>query len=961
MWISITGRAKIASATASSFTKRQVHIFIVLWFVGMVLGEIRYSIPEEMRKGSFVGNIANDLGIDLKRMKSGGARIVSGDNSAYLELNKDKGILIVNERIDREEICGQISPCILSFEVIISHPMELHSVVVEIFDVNDNAPAFSEKEIKLEIIESALPGTRILLESATDPDVGVNTLHSYFLNPADKFNLKVQVRPDGSKSAEVFLQVPLDREKEDNLFLTLTAVDGGEPQRSATLKIHIIVLDANDNAPVFTQVMYKAEVIENSMKGTLVTKVSATDNDEGVNRQVTYSFSGIADDVANLFALNENTGEIIVIGNIDYEKSRNYELNVQAKDYGGHMDSTKVIIEVIDVNDNVPVITLTSFSSTISEDSESGTTVAIVNVKDLDSGKNGKVNCSVNEKNPFKIRSSLKNYYTLLTDGPLDRERDAEYNITFTAVDEGSPPLSSSKMISLKISDVNDNAPVFDQSTYSASVMENNSPGLSVFSLQAKDSDWNQNARISYLLVESNLDGVPVSSYISVNSESGAIYAVRSFDYEQIKEFHIQVKAQDGGSPPLSNKVTVKIFVLDQNDNAPQILYPVHTDGSLVAEMVPRSADVGYLVTKVVAVDADSGQNAWLSYKLLKATDRALFEVGLQNGEIRTLRQVTDKDAVKQRLVVVVEDNGQPSRSATVNVNVAVADSFPEVLSEFTDFSQDSNGNLTFYLVLALAAVSFLFIISIVILLALKFYRRRQSRFFLKYNENGPVIPSAYFPPCYADVGETGTLRHVYNYEVCLTSDSRKSESRYIRPVSQNLVGIDASGTDTMPKAQEKAAVGNAELSVEQKPPNTDWRFSQGQRPGPSGAPQRPEEAGPWPNPPTEAEQLQALMAAANEVSEATNTLGASTLGPGTMGLSTRYSPQFTLQHVPDYRQNIYIPGSTATLTGNNPQAQTQAQVQVQALPQPQPAAVEAPKPAQTPANKKKSGKKEKK
>ena len=231
---------------------------------------------------------------------------------------------------------------------------------------------------------------------------------------------------------------------------------------------------------------------------------------------------------------------------------------------------------------------------------------------------------------------------------------------------------------------MNDNAPLFEKSSYEASLVENNSPGLSVFVVRAVDADWRQNARVSYILDEGMINGVAISSYVSVNAESGVIHAVRSFDYEQIKDFQFRVKAQDGGSPPLTSNVSVKIVIQDQNDNAPQILYPVQTSGSLVAEIVPRSADVGYLVTKVVAVDVDSGQNAWLSYKLVKVTDRALFEVGAQNGEVRTIRQVTDKDAVKQKLTVIVEDNGQPSRSATVTVNVAVADSFPEVLLEFT-------------------------------------------------------------------------------------------------------------------------------------------------------------------------------------------------------------------------------------------------------------------------------------
>ncbi|XP_029918466.1 protocadherin gamma-C3-like [Myripristis murdjan] len=249
----------------------------------------------------------------------------------------------------------------------------------------------------------------------------------------------------------------------------------------------------------------------------------------------------------------------------------------------------------------------------------------------------------------------------------------------------------------------------------------------------------------------------------------------------------------------------VKVLIQDQNDNAPQVLYPVQTGGSLVAEMVPRSAEVGYLVTKVVAVDVDSGQNAWLSYKLQKATDRALFEVGLQNGEIRTIRQVTDKDAVKQRLTVVVEDNGQPSRSATVNVNVAVADSFPEVLSEFTDFTQDKeyNDNLTFYLVLALAVVSFLFIMCLVVIISVKIYKWRQSRFL--YQSNLPVIP--YYPPRYSDTLGTGTLPHVYNYEVCRTTDSRKSDCKFGRAGSQNVLIIDPSSTGTMQRIQSDKSI----------------------------------------------------------------------------------------------------------------------------------------------------------
>nr|XP_020498298.1 protocadherin beta-16-like [Labrus bergylta] len=776
-----------------------------LYLNQMVGGHIRYTIPEEMKKGSLIGNVAQDLGLDLKRLRSGRARIVTGDSIQYTELKTDKGILVVKEIIDREQLCGEVEPCSFSFEIILENPMELHHITIEVLDVNDHPPVFKKSDIMLDISESAVLGARFVLDSAEDPDVGINGLQNYVLTSNDNFVLKEHVNPDGSKYAEMMLQKQLDREEVPHLFLKLLAVDGGSPQRSGTVNININVLDANDNAPVFNQSVYKATVIENAAKGTHIFSVNATDADTGSNSYITYSISNVKSNVADLLSIDQVTGALYVSGPMDFEKDKKYELRIDAKDQGGLTDSCKVVIEVTDVNDNAPVISVMSFTSPVSEDSPPGTTIGIINVKDLDSGDNGQVNCRIEENAPFKIKSNLRNYYTLVTDTVLDRESVSEYNITVVVTDAGMPPLSSKRTFHLKVSDVNDNAPVFPQGVYNAFITENNSPGVSVITLRARDPDENQNARISYILEDTNIGGSPVSGYVSVNAESGVVHAVRSFDYEQLKELVFVVKAQDGGSPPLSSNVTVKMIIQDQNDNPPQVLYPVQTGGSVVAEMVPRTADVGYLVTKVVAVDVDSGQNAWLSYKLQKATDRALFEVGLQNGEIRTIRQVNDKDAVKQRLTVIVEDNGQPSRSAAVIVNVAVADSFPEVLSEFTDFTHDKeyNDNLTFYLVLALAVVSFLFITCVVVIISVKIYRWRQSR--TLFHSNLPVIP--YYPPRYSDTLGTGTLQHVYNYEVCRTTDSRKSDCKFGRAGSQNVLIMDPSSTGTMQRIQSEKSI----------------------------------------------------------------------------------------------------------------------------------------------------------
>ncbi|KAM6923448.1 protocadherin gamma-A2-like [Xenentodon cancila] len=763
-----------------------------------------------MKRGSVIGNVAKDLGLQVGTLSTRRARIdTDGTDKRYCDLNVNNGELIVIERIDREVLCGEKASCIIKQELVLEDPLELHRVSLHIQDINDNTPTFKDELINLEIHELAGRGARYLIEEAHDADVGQNSVQQYSLQKNDNFVLAA----DGN-TIELVLDKELDREKQKDVDLVLTALDGGSPQRSGTVVIHVTVLDANDNAPVFSQSVYKVSLPENSPVDTLVVTVSATDADEGVNGDVTYDFGHVTEDVIKTFRINSKAGDIRVIGDVDYEKTPSYEIRVKAKDGLGLSSYAKVIISITDVNDNAPVVSLKSLANPISEDVPPGTEVGVFNVQDRDSENNRQVRCSLQHNVPFKLVPSIKNYYSLVTTGQLDRELVSDYNITITATDEGSPPLSSSKTVHLSVADINDNPPVFEDQSYSAYVSENNKPGSTLCSVSARDPDWRQNGTVIYSLLPGEVNGARVSSYVSVNGDTGVIHAVRSFDYEQFRSFQVHVMARDNGSPPLSSNVTVSVFISDVNDNSPQILYPAPDGSSFMTELVPKAAHGGSLVSKVIAVDADSGQNAWLSYKLQKTTDRALFEVGLQNGEIRTIRQVTDKDAVKQRLTVIVEDNGQPSRSATVIVNVAVADSFPEVFSEFTEFSHDKeyNDNLTFYLVLALAVVSFLFITCVVVIISVKIYRWRQSR--ILYHSNLPVIP--YYPPRYSDTLGTGTLPHVYNYEVCRTTDSRKSDCKFGRAGSQNVLIMETSSTGTMQRIQnEKNILDEPESPLE--------------------------------------------------------------------------------------------------------------------------------------------------
>ncbi|XP_052430043.1 protocadherin beta-16-like isoform X12 [Carassius gibelio] len=767
-------------------------MFGLLFFVLMahtVNGDVSYSFPEEMKRGSVIGNIAKDLGLDVNRLSYRKARIdTEGNRKRYCDINLNTGELIVAERIDREEICGKKAACVIKNEFVLENPLELHHFILNVEDINDNSPQFKESVIKFEIGESADKGSPYILEEAYDADIDRNSVQSYTLQNNEHFRLNVLNRANGRKYGELVLNKELDREQQKEVTLILTAVDGGTPPRSGTVAIHVTVLDANDNAPVFSQAVYKVSLPENSPLDTVVVTVSATDADEGQNGDVTYAFGHLPQKVQQLFFIDLVSGEIKLTGQIDHEIESTFELPIQAKDGQGLASYSTVLIDVIDVNDNAPITILKSLTSPVPENVLPGTEVGIINVQDRDSENNGQVRCSIQQNVPFKLVPSIKNYYSLVTTGELDRELLSDYNITITATDEGSPPLSSTKNIHLTVADVNDNPPVFQEQSYRAHVQENNKPGSSICSVSATDPDWRQNGTVVYSLLSSDLSGAPVSSFLSINGDTGVIHAVRSFDYEQLKSFKVLVLARDNGSPPLSSNVTVSVFITDENDNSPQILYPSPEGNSFMTEMVPKAAQARSLVSKVIAVDADSGQNAWLSYHIIKATDPGLFTIGVHSGEIRTQRDISESDSMKQNLIVSVRDNGQPSLSATCALYLLISDNLAEV-PELKDMSRDeSSSKLTFYLIIALVSVSTFFLTFIIIILAIRFCRRRKPRLLF---DGAVAIPSAYLPPNYADVEGAGTLRSTYNYDAYLTTGSRTSDFKFVRSYNEDTLTAD--------------------------------------------------------------------------------------------------------------------------------------------------------------------------
>ncbi|XP_020043474.2 protocadherin beta-5-like [Castor canadensis] len=791
------------TALAKTPQTRQVIFLAILLFWWEAGSEaIRYSMPEETDSGYLVANLAKDLGLRVGELAPRGARIHYKGNKELLQLDVKTGNLLLYEKLDREDLCGVTEPCLLHFQLLLGNPMQFFQVDVQLTDVNDHSPAFLEKEMLLKIPESAQPRTAFPLKTAQDLDIGSNTVQNYTISPSFDFHVVTHNRGDGRKYPELVLDRALDREEQPELSLLLTALDGGAPPRSGTTTVRIEVVDINDNAPEFLQSLYEVQVPENSPLSSLVVTVSARDLDAGTYGSVSYALFQ-SDDTSQPFVIDEVTGEVRLRRALDFEVTPYYNMEIVATDGGGLSGKCTVAIEVLDVNDNVPEMTMSKLTSSIPENSPE-TVVAIFSVSDLDSGDNGRILCSIQNDLPFLLKPTFKNFYTLVTERPLDRESRSQYNITITVSDMGTPRLQTEHSISVQVSDVNDNAPAFTHTSYTLRVRENNSPGLHIGSVSATDRDAGTNAQLTYSLLPPPEPHLALASLVAIDADSGQLFALRPLDYEVLQALEFRVGAADCGSPALSSQALVRLLVLDANDNSPFVLYPMQNASAPCTELLPRAAEPGYLLTKVVAVDGDSGQNAWLSYQLLKATEPGLFSVWPHNGEVRTARLLSERDAPKHRLLVLVRDNGEPPLSASVTLHVLLVDGFsqPYLPLQEAAAEQGRGDALTLHLVVALASVSSLFLLCVLVFVAVRLCRRSRAACL-----SGCAVPEGHFPGHVVDFSGAGTLSHSHQYEVCLMGGTGTNEFKFLKPILPNFPP-QGSGEETAENALFKNSFG---------------------------------------------------------------------------------------------------------------------------------------------------------
>lgn len=634
---------------------------------------IRFEITEERPVGTEIGNLVEAAGLDkiysndvLSQLRFSVLEQVPSDDLVSVDYNT--GRLTVGKTLDRDVMCARQTKCVAKLIVQVQ-PVEyvrILQVAVTVIDVNDNAPVFAADTKTLSLMETSPLGIVLSLPRAIDPDSPQFSIQRYeLLGGADTFELKTE----GTDNIRLLLKKTLDYENRKAYSIKLVAYDGGSPPKSGHLQIDVSVLDANDNKPRFESTSYEITVDENLPLETTIIRVMASDADTGVNGEVVYGFSDESADMFDeLFTIDTGTGDVVVIGNLDYEQHKSCILTVTArnKDPESLVVTTKVTINIRDLNDNSPIIKVNALPSSgqleVLEGAPIGTYVVYLTVRDYDSGANGNFSCTLSSKH-FAIKRLHKTGFKIETSAELDREAISKHDVTLVCIDSGATPRLASETLVIHVLDKNDDAPRFTQATYVASVLENNVPGAFIIQVMAHDADANENGEISYSIKDE------AGNRINIDADSGNITAVSALDYEQSHRIEFSVIATDHGMPSLTNIAKVIITIIDVDDEKP-VFSKTHYEFPLY-ENVALGAEVG----TVSAIDADSSlfNNFFFSIHPVMNADNS-FGIDPDTGKIFTTKQMDKEAKAVYNFVVLATSSGLRAVSTNVSVSVLLSD-----------------------------------------------------------------------------------------------------------------------------------------------------------------------------------------------------------------------------------------------------------------------------------------------
>lgn len=741
-------------ATVWSSAPLQLALLLLALEHGASGKTLKYKVYEEQKVGTVIARLKEDVSAVLPKLPSSLSfrfRVMQLGGTPLLAVREDDGQISIGTRIDREKLCEKNSNCSIEFDVVTlpTEYLQLFHVEVEVLDINDNSPHFARAIVPIEISESASVGTRIPLDGAVDADVGENSLHTYSLTANNFFKIDVRTRTDGAKYAELVVMRELDREVQASYQLQLTASDNGVPPKSGSTLLKISISDSNDNSPAFDEQAYAINLLENSPLGTLIIDLNATDPDEGTNGKIVYSFSShVSPKILETFKIHPENGHITLIKKVDYETGASYELDVQAQDLGPNSipGLCKIVVKVVDVNDNKPEININLMTpgkeevAYISEGAPVDTFIALVRVDDIDGGLNGEVVCRLHGHGHFRLQKTHEKNYMILTNVSLDREKRSEYSLTVIAEDRGSPSLSTIKHFTVQVLDENDNPPCFEKSRYEVFKSENNSPGAYLMTVVASDPDLGTNGQVTYTIVDTVVQDSPISTYVTIDPSNGAIYALRSFDHEDVSRIAFTVQARDGGNPAQSANASILLTVLDENDNPPIIHSPSLRNHT--AELpVWKYASPGQLITALKVTDRDAGANGEVSCTIIGGNEDGLFVMDARRCELRTNASLEQALRNIMEIRVEVQDRGISPLSTGALLRLSVQENMDILPSLYPTGSTQASLDLSLIVIISLGAVCALLLIVMLMFATARCSREKKDP---RHNYNCRVAENSY-------------------------------------------------------------------------------------------------------------------------------------------------------------------------------------------------------------------------
>lgn len=635
---------------------------------------VQFEILENEARSTVVGYIPTKIGFTYR----------FNEPPREFTLDPNTGEIKSNAILDREAR-DRYDLVVLSSQP--TYPIEVR---ITVLDTNDNAPEFPEPSIAVSFSESAAPGTRLLLDAATDRDIGINSVTDDYRiangNHDEKFRLAVTTNPSGDVSyLHLETTGKLDRETRGSYILNVSARDGGKPSKNGYLQVNVTILDVNDNPPIFDHSDYIVSLNESVPPGTPVLQVMASDNDLGDNSKLTYYLS----ETETQFTVDPETGVISTTEHLScpHQQScptltragsscpKSCVFTVFARDHGSPRQDgrTYVTVNLVDTNDHDPVIRFQYFPSTgtfatVDENAANSSVVAAIYVVDMDEGLNGDTNIKIisgNELHHFRLENT-PSFDMVRVNGILDREEISKYNLTVVATDKGSPPRTATAHLIIHVNDVNDHEPVFEKSEYSAVLSELAPIGTYVASITGTDEDTGVNAQIFYDFVSGN-----IKQWFRIDAASGLITTQSMLDREIQGTVELNVSARDGGPNPKWAYTQLKVTILDENDEAPQFSQN-HINVTLNENTPPNT-----LVAMLTAADHDQGTNGSVTYSLQPGVHQKypnVFALDTMTGQLTTKAKLDRETIAFYEIQVVARDQGIPPQSATATVSLTVED-----------------------------------------------------------------------------------------------------------------------------------------------------------------------------------------------------------------------------------------------------------------------------------------------